>query len=204
MAKRDRKTSPQSSPPSTSTTTSPAATLVEIRQDADLWYRIHVLLYDLSNVAIDPSSEKRISSTTHELYISEPYFLDSEAARVRTALIDDAPAEAEGESGKPDDAFRKDVTVEEAIHNWLSDFFEKRKASGDARPCGPHDMVPAYASVFEIVKEDLKDERFLSRLRRSGLGESRCKQATTSKCKAEDNDKGRKKAGRAEDRRKGN
>ena len=54
-------------------TTKPArTTLPALRQEADLWYRTCFLLYDLSNVARDPLSAKRISSTTHELYISEP------------------------------------------------------------------------------------------------------------------------------------
>lgn len=61
------------------------------------------------------------------------------------------------------------MTIEEAIKSCLQNFFEKRRASGDARPCGPHDMGPIYAAVFGIAKEELKDEKFLSRLRRAGL-----------------------------------
>lgn len=48
----------------------------------------------------------------------------------------------------------------------------------------PHNMVPTCASVIGITNGALKDERVLSRLRRPELGESRCKQATTSKGKA--------------------
>lgn len=186
-----------SPPPSTTTTQAPVpTTLSAIRQDADLWYRIHVLIYDLSNVILDPTSEKRISATTHELYISEPYFLDSEATAIRTALVDihsainkteneeereqeqeqeATAAAAAADDNNPDpnlSALPKDnMTVEEAIHHYLTDFFDKRKASGDARPCGPHDMVPIYGKVFGIRKEEVKEERFLSRLRRSGLGD---------------------------------
>ena len=165
-----------------------------LRQELDLWYRIHVLLYDLNNVANNPSSEKRICSTTNELYISGPYFTDSEAIRIRTAIIDgvlgnadeaigaatDVTVEAEeGETtgGSMSDGtlstLNKDATVEEVIHTILSNFFNKRKASGDARPCGPHDMLPIYLSVFSVGKEELSDDRFLSRLRRSGLGDCR-------------------------------
>lgn len=63
-------------------------------------------------------------------------------------------------------------TVEQAIHERLAGFFDKRKASGDSRPCGPHDMAPIYENVFNVEPSELRDERFLSRLRRSGLGES--------------------------------
>ncbi|KAK8043609.1 hypothetical protein PG993_006039 [Apiospora rasikravindrae] len=45
----------------------------------------------------------------------------------------------------------------------------KRKASGDARSCGPHDLAPIYEAVFGIEKEEVQDEKFLSRLRRQGL-----------------------------------
>jgi hypothetical protein len=151
-------------------------------------------------VAKDPSSEKRLCSTTNELYISEPYFTDSQAIRIRTALVDgdlgnadEAPtnitAEAEEtgitDSPKSDSTsstLNKDATVEAVIHTRLSNFFDKRKASGDARPCGPHDMLPIYLSVFNVGKEALKDDRFLSRLRRSGLGDCRA----TKGNKAED------------------
>ncbi|KAM0802260.1 hypothetical protein BDR22DRAFT_843951 [Usnea florida] len=61
--------------------------------------------------------------------------------------------------------------VEEAIDNLLAHFFDKRRASGDSRPCGPHDMVPVCMSVSCMYKEELKDECFMSRLRRSGLGD---------------------------------
>ena len=51
----------------------------------------------------------------------------------------------------------------------MENFFEKRRASGDARPCGPHDMGSIYLAVFGVSKEELKDDKFLSRLRRAGL-----------------------------------
>ena len=171
-------------------------TLSVLRQELDLWYRIHVLLYDLNNVANDPSSERRICSTTNELYISEPYFTDSEAIRVRTAIVDgtldntdeiiDAPTNitVEAEEGTPGastsdstSTLTEDATIEEVIHSRLSNFFVKRKASGDARPCGPHDMLPIYLSVFGVGKEGLKDEHFLSRLRRSGLGDRQSRES---------------------------
>ena len=181
-------------------TQSETTNLSVLCQELELWYRIHVLLYDLNNVANDPSSERRICSTTNELYISKPYFTDWEAIRIRTAIVDgilddigeiiDAATnitavaeEEEEEEGntcvrKSDSTYTltKDATVEEVIQSRLSNFFVKGKASGDARPCGPHDMLPIYLSVFGVGKEGLKDEHFLSRLRRSGLGDCRSRE----------------------------
>ena len=153
-------------------TKSTTFTLSSLRQEQpDLWYRIRILLYDLGNVAKDPLSEKRLSSTTNELYISAPYFSEDEAISIRTALIDNHDAENADHSDN-DSAGEGQLTVENAIHQRLTGFLDKRKASGDARPCGPHDMIPVYGDVFGISKEELRDERFLSRLRRSGLGDS--------------------------------
>ncbi|KAF5873687.1 uncharacterized protein Bfra_005151 [Botrytis fragariae] len=50
------------------------------------------------------------------------------------------------------------MTVETAIKSCFQSYFEKRKARGDARPCGP---------------QELDDEKFLGRLRRAGLSEPR-------------------------------
>lgn len=152
------------------------ATLSDLQENTDLWYRIHVLLYDLSNLGSNILSEKRTSSTTNELYISAPYFTDSEAARIRTTLVDDDLTSEQTTvrtelSAKIAAAPRAAIFIESAIHRRMADFFDKRRASGDARPCGPHDMIPIYRCVFKIEREELKDKKFLSRLRRSGLGD---------------------------------
>lgn len=62
------------------------------------------------------------------------------------------------------------TTLERAIEVSLKAFFEKRKASGDIRPCGPHNIGPVYLECLGMDKTDHGDEKFLSRLRRSGLG----------------------------------
>lgn len=193
-------------------TQSERTNLSVLRQELDLWYRLHILLYDLNNVAKDASSEKRICSTTNELYISEPYFTDSEATRIRTAIVDGALGSADEaidvdtnvtvEAGDNDTilsmcdstspTLSKDATVEEVIHTRLSNFFEKRKASGDARPCGPHDMLPIYLSVFNVGKEGLDDDRFLNRLRRSGLGDRRATEGNRGEDRSMKRGKGNK------------
>ncbi len=211
MAKRNHKS--QAHHPKNATQ-SERTNLSVLRQELELWYRLHVLLYDLNNVANDPSSEKRICSTTNELYISEPYFTDSEAIRIRTAIIDgvlgnadeaidtatNVTAEAEeggttrlSKSNSTSSTLDKDATVEEVIYARLSNFFDKRKASGDARPCGPHDMLPIYLSVFSVGKEGLKDDRFLSRLRRSGLGDCRATEGKRAEDQSIKRGKGKKK-----------
>lgn len=113
----------------------------------------------------------------------------SESTRIRTAVIDDseivevvAPPCPNTDDDKTD--LPKGTTIEEALYNRLANFLDKRKASGDARPCGPHGMVPVYGSIFVILKEKLEDERFLARFTRSGLENIRSKQETAAKGRA--------------------
>ncbi|CAL8583706.1 hypothetical protein XPA_009326 [Xanthoria parietina] len=147
----------------------PTTMLSDIRSKRDLWYRIQVLLHDLSNVGHDLYSEKRLSVTTNELYISAPYFSEAEATQILSTLIETSILSDEDSIAHSP----KNLTasIQDTIHQRLAKFFDKRKASGDSRPCGPHDMLPIYLDVFKLQKQDLKDEKFLGRLRRSGLGD---------------------------------
>lgn len=126
-------------------------TVQNLRKDLALWYNLLVLIYDLQNVKQDKNAQDRLNSTIHERYLSAPYFTTvDEVAKIQGAVLDG-------------------VTVDEAITQRLENFFEKRKASGDARPCGPHDMVPAYLECFGIEKREIRDEGFVRRVRKHGL-----------------------------------
>ncbi|KAL8859773.1 MAG: hypothetical protein Q9178_003888 [Gyalolechia marmorata] len=162
-----KKTQPNNTANSTtSTSRSATTTLTDLTQDQNIRYRLCVLLHDLNNVR-DAASEKRLSTTTNELYISEPYFSESEAVTIRTAIVSSESMNNIPSSPSP---LPQNLTVEEAFHHCLANFLEKRRASGDARPCGPHDMFPIYGGIFGITKEEVNDERFVARLRRSRLG----------------------------------
>jgi hypothetical protein len=175
-------------------------TLSDLKQDTNLWYKIQVLIYDLCNIKTDPSSESRTLLTTDELYISGPYFTASESALIKATIIQEIrntgvtteTEETTEEITAVEGAAtakklgslaveREPKTIEEAIKERLAGFFDKRRASGDSRPCGPHDMAPIYGSVFGIRHSEMQDERFLSRLRRSGLAESSVKERESLK-----------------------
>ncbi|KAG9665544.1 hypothetical protein KCU95_g18489, partial [Aureobasidium melanogenum] len=165
--------------------------LQALQADQNLWYKVRVLLYDLCNIATDHAAELRTLATTDELYISAPYFTAEEAALVKNTQIqaptltevpefEDLHEEGITEPRQIEGVTSHTVTIEEAIKDCLRNFFEKRRASGDSRPCGPHDMGPIYRAVFGISKEELKDEKFLSRLRRAGLPRSEAEVAGKS------------------------
>lgn len=136
----------------------PLETLEDLRNNPDLWYKSRVLVYDLHNMSKDKTCEKRTLQTTDSSYISEPYFTADEAAAVRAIRA------------SHDDGAQ--MTLRESISTELKNFFEKRRASGDCRPCGPHDLGPVYLSCFGMEKADIQDEKFVSRVRRSGLGKN--------------------------------
>ena len=178
----------------------------DLRQNPDLGYRIRVLLYDLHNVRAAPS-ESRLASTTHPLYVSEPYFRDHEASTILSAAVsiddndDDDNDDNDNDNSNTSPATpsptvatqtQQTTTIEQALHARLETFLDKRRASGDARPCGPHDMVPIYSRVFGITKEELGDERFVGRLRRCGIRGSSEKEARGSEAGKKMGKKGRK------------
>ncbi|KAH6694825.1 putative C6 transcription factor [Leptodontidium sp. MPI-SDFR-AT-0119] len=161
--------------------------LSELKKNNDIWYKIKVLIYDLANIKNDPASVTRLERTVDELYISEPYFTAEQAELVKSTLVHFPPEPDEMEEDYTEGATEefqipkqpskpaeikgemKTETVEEAIKRRMVNFYDKRKASGDFRPCGTHDMVPVYLGVFGILKGELEDEKFLGRLRKARI-----------------------------------
>lgn len=188
-----KRTSKQATAP---TPTHEPAAAAELKNDtANLGYKLRVLLYDLRNVGKDHTSESRTLATTHPTYISGPYFAPDEADTVLNSwvavVVKETIEDMEGmnENGNtPTDLMgerleqetegvanggkttKHTMTVEQAIQDRLSRFFDKRRASGDARPCGPHDMAKIYEEIFNITRDEVEgDEKFLRRLRRCGV-----------------------------------
>ena len=178
----------KANPPPTNTT---QKTLASLKEDLNINYKLKLLLHDLHNIKTNPQSEKRTLQTTDELYISPPYFTAEEAVRVKGAFVclpsslpsslapsfpsyvgqggEGAGEDEKGENNKEEENINgeeteKEMTVQDAIQACLKGFLEKRKASGDSRPCGPHDLGPVYGFVFGIRKEALLQEGFLGRV----------------------------------------
>ncbi|RBA15137.1 hypothetical protein FPRO05_12977 [Fusarium proliferatum] len=144
-----------------------------VATDPILGYRIRVLLHDFLNVTKDSRSQKRLNSAIDEHYISGPYFDEGQAAMVKAAIIDVDLVNHVAADGIED--IDRDLisqqgnSFETAVRTLLGGFLDKRRASGDARPCGPHHLAPLYAKFFGIDLEELKEDKFLGRLRRAGI-----------------------------------
>ncbi|KAF4435297.1 C6 transcription factor [Fusarium acutatum] len=146
-----------------------------IAADPILGYRIRALLRDFLNVTKDSRSQKRLNSTIDEHYISAPYFDEGQAAMVKAAIIDvDLVKHASAAADDIEDIGRDLISqqgksFETAVGTLLGGFLDKRGASGDARPCGPHHLAPLCAKFLGIDLEELKEDKFLGRLRRAGI-----------------------------------
>lgn len=160
------------------------STTSAIAGDSVLGYKIRVLLHDFLNVTKDHNAELRLNSTTDEHYISSPYFDEAQAIAIKAAIVDihvdnhdtSIPSFDVDENLDEDRLETREATeiirgktLEAATRVVLQNFFEKRRASGDGRPCGPHHLAPLYASLFGIDMAETQDSKFLNRLRRAGV-----------------------------------
>ncbi|KAK1525191.1 UMTA methyltransferase [Colletotrichum abscissum] len=154
--------------------TSPKLTTSSINADPILGYKIRVLILDFLRKAKDPEAQRRIDSTTEVNYISGPYFDQEQAKRVREATVDVelqisiSAATQDNHEGDENEERNPRVrisglTVEEAIETVMNGFLDERRASGDTKPCGPHDLAPIYAALFGIHLLELQSHQFLSR-----------------------------------------
>lgn len=175
MAKKatSTKTPGTMSKSSTESVSAPTTTSA-MTADPNIGYKLRVLLYDFRHISKDHASQRRISMTTDPLYISGPYFTADEAASLKGVIVDTWKPTYDPDSYEDCDVDIPEkhdtpMSVQETIEGCLERSFEKRRASGDSRPCGPHDMAPVYEAVFGIGKAELEEEGFLGRLRRSGL-----------------------------------
>ena len=148
-------TAPPPTSPVNPSTTLPT-TVQDLKTRPHLWYKIHVIVYDLRNFREIPAAQARLDRIVDASYISEPYFSPDEAQLLKASI-------AEG-----------DKTLEGLIGETLNERLERRMAkrvgSGDSRVCAAHDLAPIFEKVFCIRPKELaKNGDFLAILGKSGL-----------------------------------
>lgn len=165
MAKSKKTRAPHRPQPDSGTSEETLRTTSQISSDKHVGFMLRVLLHDLQNVGKNPLSEKRLNRTTDEHYLSPPYFTPEETASIKRALADKHTQNSEAAEYKSTAL----TSVNDALTDMLGGFFDKQRASGDSRPCGPHDLVLIYCSLFGVKLDELQDETFLTRLRRQQI-----------------------------------
>ncbi|KAM3497281.1 hypothetical protein MY10362_009364 [Beauveria mimosiformis] len=144
-----------------------------VAADPFLGFKMRLLIHDFINVDKDANAARRINSTTHPHYISLPYFSQQQAYAVEAAIVDTIPA-VEQDQGHEQEHLAVLASIpsqqgqrfDVALGAFFQNFFEKRRASGDARPCGPRSLAPVYALLFGIDMKELYSAKFQRRVRK--------------------------------------
>ncbi|KAF7161740.1 hypothetical protein CNMCM5623_007227 [Aspergillus felis] len=120
-----------------------------------LWYRLHVLLYDLQYFNQRPDSRERLETVTDLSYIGPPYFNDDEATAIKNTVV----------HGKT-----LAHIIEQELQERLERRNKKRVDSGDFRVCAAHDLAPILASTLGTNLKQLdKNKRFALLINSRGL-----------------------------------
>jgi len=144
-------TTPKTAPTPVNSTTTSSETSLAITHNS-LWYRIHVLIYDLRHFT-DDSSLARLNTATDPTYIGAPYFSAAEAQLVKATKLDGS-------------------TLEKVFESTMKEKLKKREEKGekDFRMCAPHDLAPLFERAFDVKYTKLnKSKHFRDLLRKEGL-----------------------------------
>ncbi|PYH33994.1 uncharacterized protein BO87DRAFT_386967 [Aspergillus neoniger CBS 115656] len=122
----------------------------------NLWYRLHVLIFDLNNFS-NTSSRKRLESVIDPSFIGKPYFTDEEAEKIKSTVINSTGG-----------TFSQ--ALEEGLNERLERRNKKRVESGDYRVCAAHDLAPLMARALGVdLKQMAKDKEFAGLIEKKGL-----------------------------------
>lgn len=143
-------------PPRPSTEYPTPPNLPSLKKDTNLWYKLHILLYDLRHFSHPSPSHSRLEKLTDPYYLGAPYFNPLEADKIKTLHV------------------AGDITLSTLIEETLSERLarrnKKREQSGDYRVCAAHDVAPILEKALGIRPKDLeKDRGFLEMMAARGL-----------------------------------
>ena len=130
-------------PPAQSTPNTSSLSLLELKQNSTIWYKIHVLLYDLRHFEQSLVSQCRLETVVDPSYLGEPYFNPDEAEKVKYARLDGVDKTISG-------------LIEETLRERLQRRIKKRVEIGDYRVCAGHDVAPILEKTFGIKPKDLE------------------------------------------------
>ena len=133
-----------------------SVSLSELKMNSNVWYKIHVLLYDLRHFEQIKVSQSRLETVIDPSYLGEPYFNQDEAEKIKGARLDGNKTLS--------------ALIEETLNERLNRRMKKRVESGDYRVCAAHDVAPILEKALGIKPKDLeRNQAFLNKMLANGL-----------------------------------
>jgi hypothetical protein len=145
---------------SVSITTSPI-TLKDLQGIPGLWYKLHVLIYDLWNFQAVTTSRKRLETVIDPSYIGPPYFSPAESNLMKSLQVN---------NNHSNETTTLAQLIEETLKERLERRIKKQVESGDFRVCAAHDVAPILEKVLGIKEKDLmRDKKLVKIMENYGL-----------------------------------
>lgn len=130
----------------------------DLKNQAPLWYKIHVFVYDLRNFQDNSKARARLDAIQDPSYIGMPYFDPIEVQQLKACIVDAT------------DNKTLETLIKDTLKERLERRNKKRVESGDYRICAAHDLAPIFETAFNIKTKDLQtNTEFLAILDRSQL-----------------------------------
>ncbi|KAL5348573.1 hypothetical protein ACLOAV_005990 [Pseudogymnoascus australis] len=130
----------------------------ELKAQPYLWYKIHVLLYDLRNFQENSQSQERLDTVLDISYIGMPYFDQVEAQQLKACTVDAMNSKT------------LETLIKDTLGERLERRMKKRVDSGDYRVCAAHDISLLFEKTFSIKPKYLQTNiEFLTLLKRGQL-----------------------------------
>lgn len=141
--------------PGTDPATTPSITLSDLEAELELWYKIHVFVFDLRRWKERPDSQARLELVFDACYLGAPYFTDDQVTKIKNLAV-----------GSSSLAQRLQDTLQERLERRM----KKRVESNDYRVCAAHDLAPIFEDAFRIKEKDLsRNQDFVVLVDKCGL-----------------------------------
>ncbi|OBT65206.1 hypothetical protein VE03_04724 [Pseudogymnoascus sp. 23342-1-I1] len=118
--------------------------LEDLKAQPSLWFKIHVLLYDLRDFEENPQAQERLDTVLDVSYIGMPYFDPVEAQQLKACVVDAT------------DSKTLEMLIEDTLRERLERRMKKRVDTGDYRVCAAHDIALIFEKAFSIKPKDLQ------------------------------------------------
>lgn len=124
--------------------------LPDLIASPEIWYRLHVLLFDLQHFSDRSDSRERLDKVVDPSYIGFPHFNSQEASMIESTLVRDERSLSQ--------------VIENELNQRLNRRLKKRVESSDYRVCAAHALAPVISSSLGIDLKRLEKDRNFARL----------------------------------------